>query len=480
MSGASPVLPGPLLFVATVAKGGGDLSAAGNWMTELKAYCHSLLLVVVAQSGVDPTQALTRILGSVGDEVKSIVVATKCLRRGSATEPSSWLLAEGLEAIEPPSPVAIVQGPLLCFMSSEDALRACYSRIFDPLPLMITIREFGQGSFCLPCPTAQGPQTFRDLSAGLMPGELGIFDLRDKMVGIKPGTVKLSDGAILPSLDLPYFFGYFRTTSHSVALGRMIGMRALDQMRAISQSQSETFAVSCCLPFDEASLRALKEGLNSALQIEGFASTAIVAKESDLNFVLGDGGDSGLSLPVAAVLQIRSTGGPAEAVAISLLIADTAALDISMTAFRSLLKGAEGAIVTGDSSFNEVVAVTGPSHAAAVPFWYSCEPHKRDVDAGLRRTVNKMLENEKTRAAAKAVSAFWAFCEGGDGRSLGSALEALNQAVAEVGKEESCGSSRSLLTTWPCLRQAFSIVCNALMDEHGRLVDNVLGMLTEC
>jgi hypothetical protein len=150
------------------------------------------------------------------------------------------------------------------------------------------------------------------------------------------------------------------------------------------------------------------------------------------------------------VARVDEEGGarllltPAHAPAARIALRVEAAPPLPRATFLGALAACDGALVTGDASFNEALAL---SAASGLPFLYSAAGHKAFFAEALAASLPPLLRR------------FWAFAEGGGPRA---AWEALVGELRGGGEPPLCA-----------LRGAYRSWSAALLRERGTLGDRL-------
>lgn len=340
--------------------------------------------------------------------------------------------------------------------------------------------------------------------------------------------------ALIGLPQLPYIVGYFRTERHCRQLGRLTAaFLRLSRMpaRAAAEaagthaaaagassggggSAAPASAVECATaaqsvvvltPFvTEAAFAAFRSGLADVgvasaagaaaagtVEAAGAASPAGEARPWSAHISCGSEKIAHASIVRSWACSLPDAIVSAESVTIHLL--DTHAVRLSMQHFRCLLAGAAGAIVTGDASLNEALCcASAPADAdgtallKGLPFWYSAEPHKRDVDIGLRAAV-------AAEAVSRPIIALWdlldakTMLKAGDEAAVApkwmGLCEVLHPSAPLAGLSSDCGSitlsAGASDTRWTALQQSFAAVASALLKRHGNLGERILCLIDD-
>jgi len=387
-------------LICTVARGGGDLTFAHLAAAALaRSPRVSLSAVCVAQAGLDPTAAAAALLPLLPAGVPLLA----CFSRDAANE----LRAVPLPCALPPPPArafsAVVQGPLHLFGSAAEAGRALGVPLrAAPPPAFLSLREFGQGRFLPP----SAPPALVHASAGLAGGEWGVW--AEPAVG-----APAAGGAPRAPAAGAAFVSHFHTEEHGGALGRLVAsVLLLAQLERGGGGGGGGEAVV-----------AAPLGSHGAL-LRGLASHPGVAA------VGGEG----------ARLQLA----PAHAPAARLALRVEAARALPRPAFLRALAACDGALLTGDASVNEALALCARSGA---PFLYSAEGHKAFFAEALVASLPPLLR------------AFWAFAGRGGPRAEWEALVGQLQG----GGEPPLAALKSAYRAWSA----------ALLRERGTLGDRL-------
>jgi len=240
-----------LLYIATVAGGGGDTAFAQHLLRSLlqpppggSDIC--VFLAICSQAAADGFAAARAIL-QADSGIHPRLQAVRVFERGAGDRVhalSGWRTAEGAlsgRLADAPGPSvddigAVLQGPLRCFDSGAHAVTQCVgpsgfssSDGAEPghacaraVPL-ITVREFGQAAFCRPPSVAWTPASTGELdaSAGLATG-------RGLLVGLHSGAAAAAPqatheiplaGGELGIFDIPMPHGAMRARCHLVDPG---------------------------------------------------------------------------------------------------------------------------------------------------------------------------------------------------------------------------------------------------------------------
>lgn len=190
------------------------------------------------------------------------------------------------------------------------------------------------------------------------------------------------------------------------------------------------------------------------------------------------------SLPAATAASPRS---------ITIHVIDTHAVRLPTQYFRCLLAGASAAIVTGDASLNEALCCasapwqtddgsTDAERLLGLPFWYSAEPHKRDVDVGLRAAfasaptsksiiaLRQLLDAKVTPRSELAAGEASA-----DDPMWSRLCEALYQKPGlPSGGCIIADTAGAPGTLWTALQQQFAAAATALLSRSGCLGERIL------
>jgi hypothetical protein len=515
-----------VLYLATCAGGGGDVAFALNLAASggLARRCR-LGVLLCQQAHGDGAQALVALrqqletlpevanitlLGSasrVGDDVR--------LDAGAAAPLDAWLQLAGSR----PSQLRVMQGPLALWAGADAAAEwlaraspawaaaaaaAAASVPSAPaaaplLRLLLTVREFGMAPFCAPPPPLRDGRSL-DVSAGLGPGELGVFSLPPLAPVPLAVLLRESKSAAAAGSRFKgaaacdcYFVGYHRTDRHGAQLARIVAhglaLRAAEAAEAAAaEAGAAATAAGCPTPqlhvratvFLPASARrrfvahlcehplfaAPADGSDgSAVESPAAASVAATPSGDGGAAVYGDGSDV---LELTATLS--STVAP---VAVTLTTVDVFALRLPLPAFRALLAGADAAVVTGDATLNEALAY-------GLPCWYAPEGHKAGVDASLRALLfggggsggdeGGASAESSPQPAPAAVQHWYAYVDGGGG---GGGKPPSRQQLAGAWAALVGGSD----TGAAAFRAAFAAWAAGVLASRGRLADRVAALL---
>lgn len=200
------------------------------------------------------------------------------------------------EDAAPPQPDVLVQAPLFVYNSVEEAMAAL--GLARPPPAgLLTVREFGHGSFASLLPPSPG---CRDVSSGLCAGELGLFT-----VGPPSGCAPLPPGS--------HFVGHIRSVKGLRLLCRSVAALAPPGLPL------HVWWSSACGDAD---------ALTAELKRAGWS------------------------------VEEGEACGPDWPAPVPLLLHDLAGAPLPSAAFRHLLSHCDAAVVSGDQSLNEVRGVS--------------------------------------------------------------------------------------------------------------------------
>lgn len=390
-----------ILFVCTVARGSGDLTFASLVARTLFSARASLSVVCVAQASRDPTAAAEALLALLPVGVPLLATFS---RGGSA----SLIPAPLPGSASPPPPLcapfsAVLQGPLHLFAGAAEAGAALGLPLCAvPPPAFLSLREFGQGRFLPP----SAPPAVVHASAGLAPGEWGVWGAPAGIAAAAASTA----APRAPAADAT-FISHFHTEEHGAALGRLVAsVLLLAQLEGGGGGGAVVVA----------------PGGSHGAVVRGLASHPGLARVE---------GDPSCGLLLA----------PLHAPAARLGLRVEAARAMPRAEFLAALAGSDGALVTGDASANEALAL---SATHGLPFLYSAEGHKAFFAEALASSLPPLLRR------------FWAFAGGGGGAPVWGAL------VEEL---RGCGGQPPLRT----LRDAYRAWSAALLRERGTLGDRL-------
>lgn len=449
-----------VLYVATIAGGGGDIAFAARVIAALHRRHATVLVAVLAQGGVCATAAAAAVFSDCPPLCNAEFIGS-WQRFGESVQPSSTTVSASsttLRATAARTVDAVLQGPLHCF---DCALSACAALGVPASPAVywLSLREFGMATM-LP------PGDAGSASAGLADGELGIFGL-----DIIPLPLAATLHTTSPTDAL--FVGYYRTGRHGSALGRLVAS-VLALRGAPSPSRARVLlpiAASACV----------------AAFISGLRSHPAVAAA----YVAATGASDGLGAETREVLlEFRS----AAAGRTTLLLEDVHALAPEERAsFRALLAFADGAVVSGDATLNEALAYGAARGPSAAPWWYSTEPHKRGVNEALRALVAPTAECLRcaptccTCQCAAAISArrvvctWWSLLDSADAGAAARLWIALLEELVVCSRSGSCdgaaGSGNSSVHMLDTLRAAFGCWCGSVVRMRGGLADALIAQL---
>ena len=407
-----------VLFVATIAGGGGDLSFAVSALSSLVQCGQPIFYAVVAQSGRDALSLGATLASMLAHAGICPAGLHGCYTRGRDNE---------VVLASPPLPTlqcaAIIQGPLHLFDSAQGAVASLGLAAAASLPRLLTVREFGMQQF-LP-PSSSGPGAAQQASAGLGSQEWGVF-----------GSLPCQPTPALPAELTEQWgerrcLGYFRTPQHGWSFGLLVATALLlEQAGSASQQQP----VLVLAPLD--ALAAVEQGIR--------AHPGLLSAEA------AQGSSSASTATTTLRLLPRSPQeGPCTAAAPSLLLTlqaldmPTLSAALPQPTFLALLSTSLCAAVTGDGSLNEALAV-------GVPFVYSCEPHKAALGRDLAAVAG----------GCSAVGALWGLCS--SRAPGGEAWEALRQQLG--GR---------------ALRQVFAEWSEGVLREKGGLGERLRGWVEQ-
>jgi len=416
-----------VLFVASVAGGGGDVAFAGGVLRALLAAdappLEQLALAVCKQAGGSAAAALLELARDVPAPLLARLASVRLLERAGAGARDARGADAESEARLPPAlqellraprfagggggggtgddaaaaVIVVLQGPLRVFSSGAEALAAGEDALSAPPPppppplslqaRLVTVREFGQARFAALAGSASPHAGDKDVSAGLADDELGVFDVMRAEAAEGGGGVALDEllarlpaGAAREAVGgaprRAFAVGYFRAAGHAVAFGRAVAVALVIDANAgkVEGELPPPFVVFAPVS-DSAAYSSLLAGLRSHPLVAG----------------VEQGGN-------ATRLSVLLRGGARR----HLELSESMGLGLPRPCFRLLLSRARLAAVTGDATLNEALAF-------GVPFVYSCEGHK----GGVRDSLRALVAADGTEPAAAVVAAFWAFCEGG-------------------------------------------------------------------
>ncbi|RYG55408.1 hypothetical protein EON66_05385 [archaeon] len=377
-------------------------------------------------------------------------------------------------------------------------------RLRAALPPLLNVREFGQYWFCrtlksvvhssLTC--ASGPR-YADVSAGLSSQEAGVFHAPSMFSAPPQGSASFLSGN-----GAQFYVGYFRSVAHAEALGRLVAAGIVLQSpraprsawsscdrersagRTCAAAAYPTCSATCSSMYNRAGFRGEVECTRpvtcaAAATLPGPHKCTCVIMHATPSAIqdLKTGIASCPELhfvdePVACPLAPLGAGAPAQELSVSdsaersspeskppqieaphvrveatfacrtghvsgelhfVHILDLSCLALDVFSFRHVLARAAGAVVTGDASLNEALV-------SGIPFWYSTEPHKRDVQIALTSAVQR---------APPAMRALWQWLDAKTGDAAAVAWDALSLSCTEkVGEAAaSAGSARVESTT---------------------------------
>ena len=429
---ALPPPPG-LLFLATIAAGGGDLAFAAAAIRALAQprsarSAPPLAYAVVAQAGrsaLDVAPLLAAALESTGTAVPCL----GCFARG-ADNAVARVREEGAAAPSPP-PLpftlrGILQGPLHLFDTPCAALAALGLPPQAPPPRLLTVREFGMARF-LPPLHLQPAAGAQQVSAGLGEAEWGVW-----------GCLPPPPPPCLPPAPSPHALGYFRTPEHGARLGAL-AVSALLLHPTPTPHLLRILAPRAALIHVQAGIAA-HPALLRVVQLEQRESSAGSAGEEEEQTKEEEG---------LLFLRLEWQGPTAPLTAIlSLVPLDTPSHPLPAPHFRALLSTALCAVVTGDASANEALA-------AGIPFLYSAEPHKAEFEAQLLACARGSAGG----ACGEAVAGVWDVC------STRSRTRTPRSSWAEVQERvERAGGG---------LKAVFQVWCAGVLERHAGLEDRL-------
>ena len=174
------------LYLATCAAGGGDLTFAHSVIEQLALIGVNVAIILSQQAAADQAENI-RLL-------QDIISAEHTDTNNLDLIGSGHRVRDGIEISEPSQREAlgklllqltiqdmfnIIQGPLALFESPNHAFASLYtacdiSNLECPRIRLVTLREFGQSSFCN---LMNSGNMHIDVSSGLSKEELGIFGL---------------------------------------------------------------------------------------------------------------------------------------------------------------------------------------------------------------------------------------------------------------------------------------------------------------
>ena len=394
-----------ILFICTIAQGGGDVTFASLAAAALALHCTSLSIICVAQASRDPTAAASLLLPLLPPGVPLLA----CFSRDATNALRAAPLPAHAGAAPPPPPPfsAVLQGPLHLFVGAAEAAAALGVPLrAAPPPAFLCLREFGQGRFLPP----SAPPALQHASAGLAEGEWGLWATPAGGAAAAAAAVEACTPA--PATSGASFISHFHTEEHGAALGRLVAsVLLLAQMEGGGVGGGDAVV-------------AAPAGSRGAL-LRGLASHPGVAR-------VGEEGARLLLTPAHAPL-----------VALPLRV-ESAAPPLPRAQFLGALARCDGALVTGDASVNEALAL---SAASGLPFLYSAAGHKAFFAEALAASLPPLLRR------------FWAFAEGGGPRA---AWEALVGELRGGGEPPLCA-----------LRGAYRSWSAALLRERGTLGDRL-------
>ena len=442
-----------VLYVATIAGGGGDIAFAARVIAALQRRHATVLVAVLAQGGVCATTAAAALFSDC-PPLCSVECIGSWQRFGVSVQPSSTAVHTSSTSTPRMTAAravdAVLQGPLHCFDCAQSAC-AALGVPASPTAHWLSLREFGMATM-LP------PGDAGSASAGLADGELGVFGL---------DVIPLPHAATTVTPTDALFVGYFRTGRHGSAFGRLVAS-VLALRGAPAPSRARVLlpvAASACV----------------AAFISGLRSHPAVAAAT----VAAPGASGGLGEGTREVLLEFCSAASGRT---TLLLEDVHALaPKDRAAFRALLAFADGAVVSGDATMNEALAYGAARGPSAAPWWYSTEPHKRGVGEALHALVAPTAEclgcapSCCTRqcaaacAARRAVRGWWSFLDCADTGAAAQLWSALLEELTVYGG--GCTSASDSNALLGALRSAFGAWCGVVVCTRGGLADALVARL---
>lgn len=496
----SPPGPTRIAIIGTVAGGLGDVSFVANLIASVvRGRSVTVDIVVCQQAGGDAVTSLQRLcalLGESGTPSCAIGVAC-CTYRQPGGSCGSGFFDIGGHATRPTgpplsgAPSLFLQGPLVLFDSAAGAMAALVTDTPSHVapPRLVTIREFGQGTYC--AAAREGARDV-DTSAGFAEGEIGIFRLFPPQFVLAPtlGSSGCGHGSKCDpaAISRPRFVvGYFRSRAHYKNFGRLAASILLPKQSGadhdLKTADADCRSAVVFGPWSIADSDVADAAQRFAEVVREHPS--VVSANVDLPAVKHAEHDRGPMPPpwaagigvvlppggvwedVATVITVLTAGGAQFA----LRLVSLPALSLTAAAFRCLLSHADAAVVTGDASLNEAISY-------GIPFWYSCEPHKAATRAALLRLVAA-----PARSAA-FVKAWWSLVDGPPrGMPVGDAADARYAAWATLAQASEGGAAATLpaqSSTSEVLRHAFRDLWeNSVAPVAGcglKYIDDTLGV----
>lgn len=492
-----------VLFLATCAGGGGDVAFALNMAAGLAGRCR-LGVLVCQQAHGNGAQALEALRGQTAGlpaaaSVALLGAATRLgnddvrLDAGTGARLNDWLREHGT----PPAQLRVLQGPLALWAGAHAAAgwlaqaapswaaaAVAAAASSDALRQLLTVREFGMAAFCSP-PTGDGRAV--DVSSGLGAGELGVFALP------RPSPAPLAEllrESAVPDAAAPcgrsdsYFVGYHRADRHAAQLARVVAYGlALRAAEAAVGRQPPLQPLRATVFLPASSRRRFREHLREHPLFAPAGGSGSSSGAAPLATIDGSSDDvlelTATLPPVGSVAAAAGGGGegnPVAAAPVTLTLVDVFALRLPVPAFRSLLAGADAAVVTGDASLNEALC-------NGLPCWYAREGHKAGVDAPLRALLAGSGDSVAAVAAAPALVRRWYTHVDGSGHTSGG--DSSGGTPAPLPPEQQLADSWAALVGGgdaglPCpaaFRAAFAAWAAGVLATHGRLVDRVAALL---
>jgi hypothetical protein len=352
--------PSRVLFLATVAQGGGDVAFAARMCHFLhsSAAASSWSLALCVQAGVAGEEARAALAREFeGTDAPPALV--DAVREAPVYERAEL---EGGRPVPPASSGGgwslLIQGPLRLFSTAGEGVRLGVALM--PGARLLTVREYGQGRF-VSHPDASACHW--DVSAGLAPDECGVWRLPPALPEGWDGPVNGLGPAALNARVV--VVGYFRVLAHGLQLGRLLG--------AVLQASPRENDVTLLMPGG---------ALDAAL--DGLGEHPLC------------GGRPVYS--TAPVIPFTFAGRE-----MRLHLVDSTHLRLPPASFRRLLARAAAAVVCGDASLNEAIC-------AGTPFWFSADGHKIFSEAELEGLVRSLAASSP--GAGTLPAALWTAVSG--------------------------------------------------------------------
>lgn len=391
--------------------------------------------------------------------------------------------------------------------AAEDPWAAAPLRHLDLSSGLSAARELGIFRINMP-PAMRGPRISVASTAEPLAAHAGV-----SILGVDAATGKSS--LCRETRPLPYLVGYFRTERHCRQLGRLVGAfakmsctvleppaRALaeDITSGIGTASVQASAcvvggagaagstdhgsTSCAedcvvvfMPFlTEAAFSALCNGLaDVGISAVTHCTSAITPLEAATSSLYSAHLNFDCTEHVESKVVRTQSFSSLDGRSLMVHVLDMHSVKLPMQQFRRLLAGAAAAVVTGDASLNEAlccgISSSAGSTDAGLPFWYSTEPHKRDVDSALRAELKDIGSSD-----AQAVCALWDLLDSSNVPPLHRELLYLVEAVRRTSIDAESPDYRKS-NAWDRLRFSFSRCTGDLIAKHGHLGGRVVHLI---